>query len=204
MEMTKETKRNIIVGIIILIVFVLFAKMAFTSPKTKITDKVDDDKIELSGDMVNKYGKFDIDGDGRLDEYEMKEYSSYVMDSMVNDIEVENNNKRVKNSLENSGVDITKVTITHDEYSPKWDNVKINFKNNTGKTIKAIRFKWYDVKNAFGEEINPTYTGGNMTEIISNGRQTYGVWETYEDQIESVKVYISKIVFTDGTTWDNE
>jgi hypothetical protein len=200
--MNKETKVNIIVGAVIVTVFAIFTSMAF-SP-SKVSKPEEREGIEYDSTSSEKYDKFDTDSDGRLDEYEMKEYSHYVMDSMVNQSRIKSDFDKAKNSIDNSGVEITNVSITHDEYSSKWDNIRVSFKNSTGKTIKAIRFMWYDVKNAFGEELNPTYDGGNFTEIVKNGKQTYGTWETYEDQMESVKVYVSKIVFTDGTEWNNK
>jgi hypothetical protein len=200
--MNKETKVNIIVGAVIVTVFAIFTSMAF-SP-SKVSNPENDGKIKIYDEVKEKYSKFDIDNDGYLDEYEKQSYAEYVTDSIINGVKVKSLNNMVKNSIDNSGVEIIKVSITHDEYSSKWDNVRVSFKNNTGKSVKAIRFMWYDVKNAFGEELNPTYDGGNFTEVVKNGGQTYGTWETYEDQMESVKVYVSKIVFTDGTEWNNE
>ncbi len=203
MNLTKNQTIIAIVAFVILVV--AFAVSMDRRNKTRLKEMTEDTRgIEYDTTRSSVYSKFDTDADGHLDEYEMDDYSHYVMDSVMKEAGDKIILDKVKNSLENSGVEITKVRITHDEYSPRWDNIKVNFKNNTGKTIKAIRFRWYDAKNAFGEELNLTYGGGNITETIRPGVQTHGTWETYEDQMESVKAYVSKIVFTDGTEWDNK
>jgi hypothetical protein len=201
----KLTKPQIIVLIIFFVMSVVtFALTIDKRNKTRLKETTEEIKgVEYDSTSTSKIREFDTDGDGHLDEYEMDNYSSYVMDSMMTQAREELNVKKAENSKK-SGVDIVNVKITHDEYSTKWDNVRVTFKNNTGKTIKAIRFMWYDVKNAFGEELNPTYDGGDFTDIVKDGKQTHGTWETYEDQMESVKVYVSKIVFTDGTEWNND
>jgi len=102
-------------------------------------------------------------------------------------------------------VDIIKVKITHDEYSRKWDNIRIKFKNNSNKTITVIQFLWFDLKDAFGETIlDPAQDGGNSDNVVKPNQTTEVEFETYEDQVVSAKVYVNKIMYSDGTKWVNE
>ena len=158
---------------------------------------------KLSGELYMKYGKWDLNKDSILDDYERAMYAEDVTDSMINQSKENLYIKLAKNAEENSKVEIIKVSITHNEYSTKWDNIKVTFKNNSNKTIKAIRFRWYDIKNSFDEQLDIHYGGGDMEENVGPNQKTSGEWETYEDRITSAKAYVSKIIYTDGTTWDN-
>jgi hypothetical protein len=163
-----------------------------------------DTEIKLSGEMLNKYGKFDTNKDGVLDDFEKQEYGRYAADSIINSATQSfYDDKRIKSEKE-SGVEIKNVKFPKaNEYSD-YDAIKFSFKNNTGKNIEAISFSWYDLKDIFGDPIDPVYKGGYDSDGLKKGGTSYGQWDIMEKNVKSGKVYVSKIAFTDGSVWKNE
>lgn len=154
--------------------------------------------------VPTKYTKYDTDHNGVLDDFERQRAAADMTDSIINQCKESVDSSFAKNSELNSNIQITKVTITHNQYSSQWDNIKISYKNNSKKTVKAIEFRWYDVKDVFDEEVSPTYNGGWTEETILPNKLYHGEWETYENKIASAKVYVQKIMYTDGTKWENK
>jgi hypothetical protein len=169
----------------------------------KTAEECEDTTNEFTGEFA-KYKKYDGNGDGKLDDYEKEIAAASMADSLISSGLQNARVEKSKYSEQNSGIEIINVKITHNEYNTRYDNITVNFKNNNDKTISAIQFIWYDVKNAFDEPVDPTYDGGTMEKIIKPGVKTSGEWETYNDDIVSAKVYVEKIMFTDGTKWENK
>jgi len=181
----------------------LLATVSFILSSCDSQPKTNSETNDFVGELA-KYQKYDENANGKFDDNEMEVAARAKTDSIMNSASQNFQLEKSNFSQENSGIEITSVKIVHDEYSPKWDKIQIKFKNNNNKTVKAIQFIWYDVKNVFDEPVSPTYTGGNMEEIIKPGGKTYGEWDTYSDDIVTAKVYVQKIMFTDGTKWVNE
>lgn len=164
-------------------------------------------QIKLDGEMYEKYKEWDINNDSILDDYEKSNYASDYADSIISAAK----NKAIgnfygekqKKSDEESGIEIKNIKFTKaNEYSD-YDVIKFSYKNNTGKDIDAISFSWYDLKDIFNEDIDPTYKGGYDDDGLKKGRTGYGSWDILERKVKTGKVYVSKIAFSDGSVWKN-
>lgn len=175
-----------------------------TSCQSNGGDECDKDtEIKLSGEMLNKYGKFDTNKDGVLDDFEKQEYGRYAADSIIKSgTQSFYDDERIKSEKE-SGIDVLGVKFINDNDYSDYKNIKITYKNSTGKDISAISFRWYDLKDVFDEDVEAILSkGGYDDEGLRNGKTTSGTWELKEPKVKSGKVYVDKIMFSDGTKWD--
>lgn len=169
------------------------------------TEKSNDPK-KLSSD--SPLIKYDSDGDGFVSDLEIEiaaeKETQDLVDSLTN---FHHNNYYVEKqskSDKESNIEIRGISFpSANEYS-NYDAIEFSYKNNTGKDIAAISFSWYDLKDVFGESINPTYTGGYSESTLRQGKTGYGSWDLLEKKVKSGKVFVSKIAFKDGTVWKNE
>jgi hypothetical protein len=177
-----------------------------TSCQSNGGDECDKDtEIKLSGEMLNKYGKFDTNKDGVLDDFEKQEYGRYAADSIIKSgTQSFYDDERIKSEKE-SGIDVLGVKFINDNDYSDYKNIKITYKNSTGKDISAISFRWYDLKDVFDEDVEAILSkGGYDDEGLRNGKTTSGTWELKEPKVKSGKVYVDKIMFSDGTKWEND
>ena len=162
-------------------------------------------QIKLDGSMYEKYKEWDTNNDSVLDDYEKSNYGRDYAEKMVDSITLNVKDEFSKNSENNSGVNILSVKIVDaDEYT-NYKAIKLTYKNNTGKDISAISFAWYDLKDIFDEDVDAVLSpGGYDDDILRNGKTTSSTWDLSEKTVKSGKAYVSKIMFTDGTKWENK
>ena len=164
----------------------------------------DETQTKLSGDFYEKVKEYDYNKDSVLDDFEKTQYARGETDKLVDSLRTNVDYERLKNSEKNSGVEIKNISFPKaNEYSD-YDCIKFSYKNNSGKDIEAISFVWFDLKDIFGEPIQPTYESGYDEDGLKNGRTGYGKWDILEKKVKSGKVYVGRIMFTDGTKWENE
>lgn len=95
---------------------------------------------------------------------------------------------------------ITKAVIKSGDYGIGRE-IKVNYKNNSDKTIDAIRFQYYCFNN-FGE---PAGSGRMLTQDLEKpGKSTYGIWNNYDSGCTKVKVVLLEVHFTDDSTWSSD
>ena len=112
--------------------------------------------------------------------------------------------------IQNSGIEITKAEfIKENEYS-NYKSVRLFYKNNSTKNIKAIRFKWYGL-NAFDEPAdcgnisNPGFGGGYTDIVIKTGKSSSGTWSVLSrDGDKIIKAWPYEIVYEDGSKWKSD
>ena len=112
--------------------------------------------------------------------------------------------------IQYSGIEITKAEfIKENEYS-NYKSVRIFYRNNSTKNIKAIRFKWYGL-NAFNEPAdcgnisNPGFGGGYTDIILKTGKSNSGTWSVLSrDGDKVVKAWPYEIVYEDGSKWKSD
>lgn len=113
------------------------------------------------------------------------------------------NKEIVKNIREEQPSDpvlITKAIIKSGDYGIGKE-IKLNYKNNSDKTIDAIRFQYYCFNN-FGE---PAGSGRLLTQDTQKpGKSTYGIWNNYDTGCTKIKVVINDVHFTDDSTWNGD
>lgn len=93
------------------------------------------------------------------------------------------------------------------EYS-NYKDIKVTYKNVSGKNISAIRFKWYGV-NAFNEPADMTgsYTegigSGFTDDILRAGKSRSSEWSLLSRDLKKVvKAWAYEVAFEDGTKWE--
>jgi hypothetical protein len=160
---------------------------------------------KLDGDLYEKYKEWDVNNDSIIDDVEIAQYSRDETQRYLDSAKTSDMDKRLENSKTNSGVEILNVKFVNDNDYSDYKNIKITYKNNTGKNISAISFKWYDLKDVFDEDVESTLSkGGYDSDGLKKGRTTSGTWELKETKVKSGKVYVDKIMFDDGSKWLND
>jgi hypothetical protein len=112
--------------------------------------------------------------------------------------------------IQNSGIEITKAEfIKENEYS-NYKSVRLYYKNNSTKNIKAIRFKWYGL-NSFNEPAdcsnisNPGFGAGYTDIILKSGKSSSGTWSALSrDGDKIVKAWPYEIIYEDGSKWKSD
>ncbi len=104
-------------------------------------------------------------------------------------------------------VKVLSAKVVKEEYS-SYRNVYLRYKNVSGKTIAAIKFRWYGV-NAFGDpaDLGNTYAagfgGGFTDDALKPGRSDDGTWSVLSRDAKKIKVaWPTEVSFADGTKWD--
>lgn len=198
--MKNKTNKIAAVSLISLFLLAIVAKQF--KPESSMSY---DDATKYSQDVTNrKIDKYDLNKDGQVDDYEIEAYSKYYVDSVSSSLSNQYDSDMEKRSAE-SGVKISNIRFVDTyEWDGNWKSIKFNYTNNTGKDIEAISFGWYDLKNVFDENVNPTYDGGYDDEGLRNGRTGSGTWDINSKGVKKGKVYVEKIVFKDGSMWKNQ
>lgn len=102
-------------------------------------------------------------------------------------------------------VQVTGVRVTQEEYS-RYKDVRLTYKNVSGKNISAIRFRWYG-ENAFGEPADMTslqdgFGGGYTDDLLRAGKSSSGEWDVNSRDLKKVlHAWAYEVVFEDGTKW---
>lgn len=160
---------------------------------------------KLEGELYDKYKEWDTNNDSIMDDDEIAQYSRDQTQRYIDSANTSENEKYLKNSQSNSGIDILDIKFVNDNDYSDYKNIKIAYKNNTGKDIDAILFRWYDLKDIFDEDVDATLSkAGYDDDGLKKGRTTTSTWELNEPKVKSGKAYIEKIMFSDGTKWENE
>jgi len=123
--------------------------------------------------------------------------------------------RRLKNEL---GIDTTgdsesplmilNAKFIPDEYTNR-RNVRVKYKNISGKKIVAIKIKWTG-RNAFGEPASMRNSingiGGGMTDDpINPGATESKVWDVWStDGKNIIHCWAYEVVFADGTKWHHK
>lgn len=98
-------------------------------------------------------------------------------------------------------IQVTGVSFYYGQYS-NFQTIKVRYKNVSDKKIVAFKIRWYDCKDAFGDEKYPSYMGGVSEEPIGTGRSSVADWDLLEKGVKSGKAYCTEAVFDDGTKWE--
>ncbi len=109
-------------------------------------------------------------------------------------------------SLEDAPVKVISARPVEKEYS-NYKDIRLSYKNVSGKNITAIRFRWYGI-NAFNE---PADMGTSLIEglgsgftddLLRAGRTTSGQWGILSGNLKKViKAWPYEVAFEDGTKW---
>ena len=112
--------------------------------------------------------------------------------------------------IQYSGIEITKAEFIKENEYYNYKSVRIFYRNNSTKNIKAIRFKWYGL-NAFNEPAdcgnisNPGFGGGYTDIILKTGKSNSGTWSVLSrDGDKVVKAWPYEIVYEDGSKWKSD
>lgn len=107
----------------------------------------------------------------------------------------------------NAPVKILNAKIVKREYSD-YRNIRVSYKNISGKIISAIRFSWYG-ETAFGEpaemgNVAADGIGGGFTETeLSPNEDNTSEWDILSRNAKKVvKVWITEVAYKDGTKWE--
>ena len=109
--------------------------------------------------------------------------------------------------LSTAPVLITEARVIQRDYS-NYQDVKLRYKNVSGKTIEAIRFKWYG-ENAFKEpadmgagSIYPGFGGGYDDSRLKSGASSSGTWNVLSRSAKKIVLaWPEEVIFEDGTKW---
>lgn len=108
--------------------------------------------------------------------------------------------------VKNSGLEIKKAVFFNEEYSD-YKSIKLTYKNNSGKKIKAIKFTWYGV-NAFDEPAEcgslseKGFGHGIDDDGLNNGQTTSSIWSVLSnDGDRIIRAWPTEVVYTDGSRW---
>lgn len=90
-----------------------------------------------------------------------------------------------------------------------YKDIKVTYKNISGKDISSIRFKWYGT-NAFGEPADIGNSsdgiGGGFTGVgLKKGQSNTSGWDISSKDLKKVqKAWVHEVRFKDGTKWSKE
>lgn len=104
-----------------------------------------------------------------------------------------------------SPVKILSAKFVSKEYS-NYKDIRLTYKNVSGKKISAIRFKWYG-ENAFNEPADMSglvkgWGGGFSDDVLRPGATDYGTWNILSRDGKKVLIaYPYEVAFEDGTKW---
>ncbi|RXR23494.1 hypothetical protein [Flavobacterium stagni] len=101
---------------------------------------------------------------------------------------------------------IVSSKLVKKEYSNRRD-IKLVYKNVSGKRVEAIRFEWYG-ENAFGEpaEMGDSFLVGSgrgeTDEALNPGKIGSGTWEINSSNAKKIiNARAREVVFSDGSKW---
>lgn len=140
-------------------------------------------------------------------EEERVEQAQRASTEAVNRMVREREEKATRDSvaIANAPIQITKSRIVERSHS-KYRDISLTFKNTSGKTIKAARFKWEGL-NAFGEPADMGLTKGSgrgwMDKTLRPGQTLTLQWDVLSSDLSTLKnVLPYEVVFEDGATWE--
>lgn len=102
-------------------------------------------------------------------------------------------------------IEVKKAWFVTKEYS-SYKDIKLTFKNVSGKKIEAARFAWYG-ENAFGEPADmggliDGFSTGQMDKPLKSGQIMTLTWNILSrDGKKVIIAYPTEVVFADGTKW---
>ena len=173
---------------------------------TKSFKEDHDKKTKMSKEMYKEYGKFDLDGDSSLNDIEIKKYSEYKADSIVNAAMNGSSNENVQTIFKDSIQVIKKYTS--EPNSAGGVDLNIIWKNKSKRTVKYATFEVSAI-NAVNDEVfseigvynSPKYVKvtGPVKPNQVNGYGTY--WEClwYNFTIQKCKIRSVELEYMDGT-----
>lgn len=108
--------------------------------------------------------------------------------------------------LSTAPVQIIKASIVNKEYS-SYRDVRLTYKNTSGKKIDAISFSWYG-EDAFGKPADlgnyaaEGYGGGWVDIPLGIGSQRTNEWSVSSNRAKKITLaWPSEVVFSDGSKW---
>jgi len=134
------------------------------------------------------------------DSIKLEMYLDSAYEAQMKKIELNSEIERETKS-QKSPIQVTDVSFYYGEYS-NFQTIRIKYKNISDKKVVAMKFEWYDLKDAFGDEVKPTYEGGMSEQVIGSGRKSTSEWDILEQGVKIGKAYCSEVVFEDGTKWE--
>lgn len=106
--------------------------------------------------------------------------------------------------VESAPVKVLRARPVTKEYS-NYKDISLTYKNVSGKTISAIRFKWHGI-NSFGEpadlKIDGGFGSGFSDTRLRAGKSETSEWSQLSRDLKTVtKAWAYEVVFEDGTKW---
>lgn len=106
-------------------------------------------------------------------------------------------------------VKVLSSKVVREEYST-YRSVRLKFKNISGKTVSAIKFKWYGT-NAFNEPADlgnsmvEGFGGGFTDDALRAGKSTSATWSVLSRDAKKIKLaWPTEVSFADGSSWKLE
>lgn len=135
------------------------------------------------------------------DSIKFQKYKDSTYNAIMNKIEQDKNKELDSIVKTESPIQVLSVKFIDDDYTQL---VRVRYKNVSDKKIIAIKFKWVDFKDVFGDDVNLLYNGGVSEDIIKPGKELSGTWNIHEENVKTGKVYCEEVVFDDGSKWTLE
>ncbi len=132
------------------------------------------------------------------------EFKKHFIDSAMQRIKQDAAFKDTANMSESPIKVISARPVTKD-YS-NYKDISLTYKNISGKTIAAIRFKWYGI-NAFGEPadmgvLSDGIGAGFTDNKLKVGKTASGEWSILSKDLKKVvKAWAYEVAFEDRTKW---
>ena len=123
---------------------------------------------------------------------------SQEVDSIVKNETVKAELNKVKLSSTTCPLKITKCYVTIDRFGQQ--DINIDVKNVSGKTIDGIKFRWV-LFNNFGDQVPDLETGVSQ-KILKNNKTDYYIWDIYASTATKGQAYVNTIHYTDGSKWE--
>lgn len=108
--------------------------------------------------------------------------------------------------LYQSPINVKSFKIIKSE-SGNYRNVKLTYKNNSMKTVTAIKFRWkglnaFDEPADLGSAFADGYGSGFTDVILKQGKSQTSVWPVLSrDAKELTLAWVTEVVYEDGSKW---
>lgn len=196
----------------ILLIILSVAMFACGTPKSEATKQAETD-LAIAHDAVQLFTLYTSESDVKkelINKYGVEATNRYF--TSLSKTVVETDKVIADMNWDTIGIDTApikiisaKVVRNSNEYITDKD-IKISYKNVSGKKIVGIKIKWY-VTNAFGEPVKDM--GGNYDGFgrglddspLGVGKTTYGIWDSGSGFPKNVKAWPFEVAFEDGTKW---
>lgn len=145
------------------------------------------------------------DSTNGVPEYVVKQQIKNSLDSELKDKIYFNDTS----AIQDAPVIVLSATPVEQDYS-NYKNIRLKYKNVSGKNISAIKFRWYGL-NAFGDpaemgtslsDYDAGIGAGFTDDLLKVGKSTTSTFDISSKDLKKViKAWPFEVVFEDGTKW---